>query len=408
MKLDRTTVIAGIKIKLIRDAIREMARHDMGDGGWTACSLANHMGISPTHAEWLSEVLVEQKILERKPPPSWDKDPASRTRYALGEHGTRFMLTRMLKRIDRAKVDGIIAELLKRVTRINADSNLCYFVNEIRLFGSATNGNAGSFGDVDIAYDLGRRKRPPEYKGWHDWSRERWELAGRSNLNFLQELYYAEHEVLQLLKARNQYLSVHNFDDLVGIGADSVRLFILPEGQIESEDGVSGERLHRMRMASARERAEKKEQQGDKKKLVTVTTERSPEQIKRQMITAVQSLAFDLIRAIDEPSPPEALAQSIAVAHQRIKDYRELKVPVHIPDILRDTLSIDIIEQKSERDTFVFSRIANVWHRTGQIRRQPLISRSRMPYSRDLRAVFSVSPTPGGMKAICESKKLFD
>jgi hypothetical protein len=299
--------------------------------------------------------LVEQKILERKPPPSWDKDPVPQIRYALGEYGTRFTLARMLKRIDGAKVDNIIAELLKRVAQINANPELCYFVNEIRLFGTATSDSAESFGDVDIAYDLGRRKRPPEYKDWHDWSHKRWKLADRSNLNLMQELYFAEHEVLRLLKGRNQYLSIHNFDDVVSIGVDSVRLFILPEGQVESEDGASGEKLHQARMASAMERAEKKEQRATEKRLPTIDTEQSPEQTKRQMITAVQSLAFDLIRAIDESSPPEALEQSIAVAHQRIKDYRVLNMPDRIPDVLRDVLSIDTIEQKSEPNTFVFS-----------------------------------------------------
>ena len=49
------------------------------------------MNISPTHAEWLS---------------------------SLGEYGTRFTLARMLKRIDRVKVDNTIAELLKRVAEI--------------------------------------------------------------------------------------------------------------------------------------------------------------------------------------------------------------------------------------------------------------------------------------------------
>ncbi len=170
----------------------------------------------------------------------------------------------------------------------------------------------------------------------------------------MQELYFAEHEVLRLLKGRNQYLSIHNFDDVVGIGADSVRLFILPDGQIESEDGASGEKLHQARMASAMERAKKKEQRATEKRLPTIDTEQSLEQTKRQMITAVQSLAFDLIRAIDESSPPEALEQSIAVAHQRIKDYRVLNMPDRIPDVLRDALSIDTIEQKSEPNTFVF------------------------------------------------------
>src|SRR5215471_5146802 len=185
---------------MIRDAVREMARHDVNDSGWTVSSLANHMNISPTHAEWLSEILVEHKTLERKPPPSWDKDSSPEIRYALGEHGTRFTLARLLKRIDRAKVDKIIEGLLKRVAQINADPELCYFVNEIRLFGSAVDSNAESFGDVDIAYDFGRRRRPPEYKDWHDWSHKRWKLAGRRNLDLMQRLCYSRQEVLRLLK----------------------------------------------------------------------------------------------------------------------------------------------------------------------------------------------------------------
>jgi len=46
---------------------------------------------------------------------------------------------------------------------------------------------------------------------------------------------------------------------------------------------------------------------------------------------------------------------SVTVAHQRIQDYRELNMPDRITDVLRDTLSIDIIEQESEPETFVFS-----------------------------------------------------
>jgi hypothetical protein len=357
LDLDRTTIIAGLKIKVIRDAVRQMARLDTNDGGWTITSLANHMGISPTHAEWLSEILVEQKILERKPPPSWEKHPSCEARYTLGEYGTRFTLARMLKRIDRAKVDKIIGDLLKRVTQINADLELCYFVNEIRLFGSAMDSDAESFGDVDIAYDLGRRKRPPEYDDWHDWSHQRWKLAGRRNLDFIQALYYAEHEVLRRLEGRNQYLSMHNFDDVVGIGADSIRLFILPEGQIESEDGESGEKLHQTRIAGAKERAENKERRATEKLVgpaALVGREQSHEQIKQQMITAAKSLAFDLIRAIDESSPSEVLERSITVTQQRIAAYRTLKAPYLIPDILRDALSVDVVERFAP-EGFVFS-----------------------------------------------------
>jgi hypothetical protein len=144
---------------------------------------------------------------------------------------------------------------------------------------------------------------------------------------------------------------------MAGIGADSIRLFILPEGQVESEDGESGERLHQARIANTRERVE--ERRVTERKLFgpsenIVSAEQSPERIKRQMITAVKSLAFDLMRAIDEPSPPDALEQSITVAHERIKAYRKLNAPDRVPDILRDALSVDAIEQSAPK-RFMFS-----------------------------------------------------
>ena len=63
MNLDRTTVIAGLPIKTIRDAIREMNRDDVNGHGWRVDKLAAHMKISPTHAEWLCETLLEQGVL---------------------------------------------------------------------------------------------------------------------------------------------------------------------------------------------------------------------------------------------------------------------------------------------------------------------------------------------------------
>jgi len=49
---------------------------------------------------------------------------------------------------------------------------------------------------------------------------------------------------LRLQEGGNRHRSIPTFDDVVGIGAKSIRLFIRPEGQIESEDGESGEKLH--------------------------------------------------------------------------------------------------------------------------------------------------------------------
>ncbi len=85
MRLDRTATIAGLEIKEIRDALREIDRRD----SWTVSDLAKQMSILPTHAEWLTEALVEQRILERKSALSWDKDNVE-------SHGTHLIAQQTL------------------------------------------------------------------------------------------------------------------------------------------------------------------------------------------------------------------------------------------------------------------------------------------------------------------------
>jgi hypothetical protein len=122
---------------------------------------------------------------------------------------------------------------------------------------------------------------------------------------------------------------------------------------------MSGEKLHQARMASAKERAEKTEKHAAEDKRgapsePVISTEQSREQTKRQMITAVKSLAFDVIRAIDQSCPSEALEHSITLAQQRIKAFRDLNAPDSVPDILRNALSVDVAE-RSAPESFVFS-----------------------------------------------------
>jgi len=291
MNLDRTTVIAGLPIKAVRDAIREMDRNDNLGWGWALDDLAVRMKISMTNAEWLCETLREQGVLVRKPQP---EDLERGVYYAVSETGTRFTNARMLKRIDRARVDQLLAGLLERVREINADNDLCYFINEIRLFGSAMNGKANSFGDIDIGYVMARRKRPPAYRDWTDWNLARANASGRDHTSILSRFTYVDTEVLRKLKNGSPYISLHDLDDVISIGADSIRLFIAPEGALEVDDGgTSGEALSQAAMQAAIEGAERK---AKGKTWDAVFGGASDESQKERMIGAVRSLAFDLLR----------------------------------------------------------------------------------------------------------------
>lgn len=372
MNLDRTTVIAGVPAKTVRDAIREMNRHDTNGCGWAVADLAAHMKISATHAEWLCETLEGQSVLERKPQPDarWHKPGMY---YAVSQSGTRFINATMLKRIDRTRVDKLIAELLRRVGEINANNDLCHFVNEIRLFGSALNSKAKDFGDIDICYVLARRKLPPDRKSWSDWNFARAALSGQRNSLFIDRLTYGHTEVMRILKHRSPYLSLHDLNDVVGIGAKSIRLYIAPEGALKVYGGgTSGEAFSQAAMKTAMREAKEKAKRKHKHKRDKEPLGQAPpaaldERPKERMISAVRSLAFDILRAIDEAMPTEVLEHSIQVANERIKDYRAANEIERVADILRDILSIDLIEQRKsgENETFVFSGDRERWAQDG-------------------------------------------
>jgi len=85
-------------------------------------------------------------------------------------------------------------------------------------------------------------------------------LSGRRNMTFIDEVCYGYTEVMRMLKKGNPYISLHNLDDVVGIEADSIRLFIAPEGAINVESGgTSGEALSQAAMKAASEAKEKKD-----------------------------------------------------------------------------------------------------------------------------------------------------
>jgi hypothetical protein len=178
-------------------------------------------------------------------------------------------------------------------------------------------------------------------------------LSGRDMMYF-DELCYGEHEVKRMLKNRSPYISLHDLNDVIGIGAESVRIFMASEGAIEAQGGgTSGEALSLAAMKAAIERKTQRKT-NEKLSSLLIIADDPP---KERMIRAVKSLAFDILRALDESTSPEALERSIEVAHERIEAYRASNEPDPVGDILRDALSIESIEQKTatESDGFVFS-----------------------------------------------------
>lgn len=118
---------------------------------------------------------------------------------------------RFVKPIPRLRADEICRLLIERIEAINADGKLVYFVEEVVVFGSYADPAADEFGDIDLVVVLS--PRPPITKPLVA-SRERVRSLGRRFSHFLGEYLFGQREVLQRVKGRSPYLSLHADLDL--------------------------------------------------------------------------------------------------------------------------------------------------------------------------------------------------
>jgi predicted nucleotidyltransferase len=214
MKIDRSTRIAGHDIKRVRDFLR-----NIDNRSWTATAIAEHFKIES--ADTLIAELIRLGYLERDEPFHSETD----VWYSHGLNAARLINVRFLKRINRDRADELVAGFLQRVREVNASTYFLYVVAEVRAFGSYIDPSKCDFGDIDIAIHLERRPLEISDDGFVERALKRATDSGRHFSNFGQQLFFAQHEVLQFLKARKSHLSLHEMDDLTKIGAKSVILF---------------------------------------------------------------------------------------------------------------------------------------------------------------------------------------
>jgi hypothetical protein len=124
-------------------------------------------------------------------------------KYQASEKGVRLASTNLTKRFDRDKADSEVAAVITRANEINRRDELVFFVHKITVFGSYLT-DSNDLGDIDLVVELARRRK-------HDVeeSHYRADNSGKT-LHFIKRLFYAENEVLQLLRARRARLSLND------------------------------------------------------------------------------------------------------------------------------------------------------------------------------------------------------
>jgi predicted nucleotidyltransferase len=127
------------------------------------------------------------------------------------EKGRRFGIATADPAITRQKADALLNELIERAKAINANEDLVYIVERIKVFGSYLS-NKDMLGDLDVAVKLTRK-----YEG-NDFTKQnqqRISIAlknGRQFSNYINEIYWPHTEVMLMLKTKKKGLSLHDED----------------------------------------------------------------------------------------------------------------------------------------------------------------------------------------------------
>lgn len=206
MQLDLKETVAGQPIKAVRDLLRGVY-----DGF--------HLDyITHRLPKCNSDTMIAELLKRRWVSPGRDS-------YIVTAEGRRVACARLKPPFPRAKGEAILVALRERIASVNSNPNLCFYVKELRLFGSMLDNSIAVVGDVDVAFDLAQRRGRNGYPEWSKWERARADASGRYPWTYFG---YGEKEVMRLLKCGVSGLSLHSVFELDGLKTRSKRLPVPP------------------------------------------------------------------------------------------------------------------------------------------------------------------------------------
>jgi hypothetical protein len=219
MKFDPTETIDGMPLIQVRDFLRERWRHF--ESAFDEADVTALLGLrGPAARRWLTAAIARRLV---------EQNGAS---YDLAPEGIRLATTKFVPRIDRAKADRIVADLLQR-TEAAAAARWDYLVevSGLAVFGSYRDEHAGDVGDVDVL--IGIRWLPEIQLGERGWTDRCWDLFERDKRRYQRigdHLSWPTQKLERFLRGRSPYISLHHPDVDGEIIETEVRvIYQLPE-----------------------------------------------------------------------------------------------------------------------------------------------------------------------------------
>jgi predicted nucleotidyltransferase len=206
MQIDSRQTLGGIAILELRRFFRQLVAHHQNSfrREW----LLRELRVDETQGNRVLEDLASQGYISLEPSQHQDFE------YKITERAHELVRSSAAKRVSRTTAEDALEALMSRVKEVNSNPTYLYSVCSVVLFGSYLNGSQ-RLGDVDVAIELLSRIDDPNKRSDAHlrYARE----SGRRFGNFTDELYWAEAEIYQLLKARRRTLSIQPWHSFLGM-----------------------------------------------------------------------------------------------------------------------------------------------------------------------------------------------
>lgn len=205
MQIDRRQTIGGVSFLRVRRFFRHVAahHHDFFDRRW----LLSDLQLSEPQADELLEGLAKKGFI-------LIECQQRNLRYRLTDLAHDLVRSSAAKRVTRETGHEALDGLMTRVREINSNPKYLYSISSVVVFGSYLN-HGERLGDVDVAIEVSSRIEDPNQRP-EAHLRYAWE-SGRQFRNFTEELFWAETEIYQVLKARRRTISIQPWHSFIGM-----------------------------------------------------------------------------------------------------------------------------------------------------------------------------------------------
>lgn len=192
--------------------IREVIRFAMEEKcfGYSKAEIIKKVAMILNLPNTTTKQVIEQLITEDYLILNKEKS-GNKYQYELAEtsKGRRFGIASAAPAISRQKATQLLNDLIKRAEVINANKDLVYFVQRIKVFGSYLS-DKETLGDLDIGFKLSRKNNGADFSSLNKKRITQAKTNGKIFKSFMDELGWPYREIELMLKNKQRNLSIHD------------------------------------------------------------------------------------------------------------------------------------------------------------------------------------------------------